>query len=152
MKQRYSVTLQQPQRQQLQEMISAGTGSARTLAHARILLKADRGDQGPGWKDQDIAAALEVSCPTIGRVRQRFAREGLEAALHRRPPQRQYQRKLDGRQEAHLVAVACSAPPEGQGRWTLRLLANRMVELEQVDSLSYETVRRALKKTVSSPG
>ena len=149
MKQRYMVTLTQAQRQQLKDLISAGTGPARALAHARILLKAD---QGPGWKDEDIGAALEVSRPTIARVRQRFAREGLEAALHRRSPNRQYQRKLDGRQEAHLVAVACSAPPEGQGRWTLRLLANRMVELEHVDSLSYETVRRVLKKTGSSPG
>jgi transposase len=152
MKQRYIVTLTQAQRQQLNDLISTGTGPARTLAHARILLKADQGDHGPGWKDEDIAAALEVSCPTIGRVRQRFASEGVEAALHRRPPSRQYQQKLDGRQEAHLVAVACSTPPEGQGRWTLRLLANRMVELEYVDSLSYETVRRVLKKTNSSPG
>jgi transposase len=146
------VTLTQAQRQQLKDLISAGTGPARALAHARILLKADQGDHGPGWKDEDIGAALEVSRPTIARVRQRFAREGPEAALHRRSPNRQYQRKLDGRQEAHLVAVACSAPPEGQGRWTLRLLANRMVELEHVDSLSYETVRRVLKKTGSSPG
>ena len=152
MKQRYMVTLTQAQRQQLKDLISAGTGPARALAHARILLKADQGDHGPGWKDEDIGAALEVSRPTIARVRQRFAREGLEAVLHRRSPNRQYQRKLDGRQEAHLVAVACSAPPEGQGRWTLRLLANRMVELEHVDSLSYETVRRVLKKTGSSPG
>lgn len=152
MKKRYIVTLTQAQRQQLNDLISTGTGPARTLAHARIRLKADQGDEGPGWKDQDIVAALEVSCPTIGRVRQRFAREGLEAALHRRPPSRQYQRKLDGRQEAHLVAVACSTPPEGQGRWTLRLLANRMVELEYVDALSYETVRRVLKKTNSSLG
>ena len=143
------VTLTQEQRSQLQDLISAGTGPARTLAHARILLKADRGEHGPGWKDKDIAAALEVSRPTIARVRQRFAGAGLEAALHRRPPNRQYPRKLDGRQEAHLVAVACSTPPDGQGRWTLRLLANRMVELELVDTLSYETVRRALKKTNS---
>ena len=95
---------------------------------------------------------MEVSCPTVGRVRQRFATVGLEAALFRRPPDRLYQRKLDGRQEAHLVAAACGTPPEGQGRWTLRLLADRMVELEHLDSLSYETVRRVLKKTVSSPG
>jgi transposase len=152
MKKQYIVTLTKAQRQQLQDLISAGAGAARTLAHARILLKADQGDHDPGWKDEDIAAALEISRPTIGRVRQRFSREDLEAALHRRPPNRQYQRKLDGCQEAHLVAVACGTPPEGQGRWTLRLLANRMVELEYVDSLSYETVRRVLKKTNSSPG
>ena len=152
MKKRYVVALTQAQRGQLQDLISAGIGPARALAHARILLKADQGDQGHGWKDKDIAAAVEVSCPTVGRVRQRFASAGLEAALYRLPPDRLYQRKLDGRQEAHLVAVACGTPPEGQGRWTLRLLADRMVELEHLDSLSYETVRRVLKKTVSSPG
>lgn len=152
MKKRYIVALTQAQRQQLRDLISAGSGAARALTHARILLKADQGDQGPGWKDQDIAAALEVSCPTVGRVRQRFAVGGLEAALYRSSPRRLYQGKLDGRQEAHLVAVACGTPPEGRSRWTLRLLANRMVELEHLDSLSYETVRRVLKKTGSSPG
>jgi transposase len=152
MKKLYMVTLTQGQRQQLKGLISAGTGTARTLAHARILLKADQGLQGPDWKDDDIAAALEVSRPTIARVRQRFAREGLEAVLHRRPPNRQYQRTLDGRQEAQLIALACSSPPEGRGRWTLRLLANRMAELEYVDALSHETVRRTLKKTNSNPG
>src|ERR687891_2254419 len=108
MKQRYMVTLTQAQRQQLKDLISAGTGPARALAHARILLKAD---QGPGWKDEDIGAALEVSRPTIQRVRQWFAREGLEAALHRRPPNRQFQRTLDGCQEAQLIAPTCSNPP-----------------------------------------
>jgi transposase len=152
MKLRNIVSLTPAQRQQLQGLIAAGASPARTLTHARILLKADQGELGPGWKDEEIAAAVEVSLPTIGRVRQRCAKEGLEAALHRRPSRRQYQRKLDGGQEAHLIAVACGEPPEGQGRWTLRLLANRMVELEYVDSLSYETVRRVLKKTGSSPG
>ena len=152
MKKRYIVSLSQGQHQQLKDLISVGTGPARTLAHARILLKADQGDHGPNWKDNDIAAALEVSRPTIARVRQRFAREGLAAALHRRSPNRQYQRILDGWQEAQLIALACSSPPEGQGRWTLRLLANCMVELEYVDALSYETVRRTLKKTNSNPG
>ena len=152
MKLRNIVSLTQAQRQQLQGLIATGTSPARTLTHARILLKADQGELGPGWKDEEIAAAVEVSLPTIGRVRQRCAKEGLEAALYRRPSRRQYRRKLDGGQEAHLIAVACGEPPQGQGRWTLRLLANRMVELEYVDSLSYETVRRVLKKTGSSPG
>ena len=152
MKKQYMVSLTQEQHQQLKDLIAAGTAPARTLAHARVLLKADQSPQGPGWSDDSIATAVEVSRPTVQRVRQRFAREGLEAALHRQPPNRQYPRKLDGRQEAHLIAVACSTPPAGQGRWTLRLLANRMVELEHVDSLSYETVRRVLKKTGSSPG
>lgn len=150
MKKRYIVTLSEPQRQQLKELISAGTAPARTLAHARILLKADQSPQGPDWKDDTIAAAVEVSHPTVERVRKRFAKEGFEAALHRRPPDRQYEYKLDGRAEAHLIAVACSTPPEGQKRWTLRLLADRMVELEHVGELSYETVRRTLKKTGSS--
>jgi transposase len=152
MKKRYIVNLSQAQRQQLKDLISAGTGPARTVAHARILLKADQGLHGPNWKDDDIAVALEVSCPTIARVRQRFAREGLEGALKRRLPNRQYRSTLDGRQEAQLIALACSSPPEGRGRWTLRLLANRMVELEYVNALSYETVRRTLKKTNLSPG
>lgn len=152
MKKLYTVMLTEAQRQQLSELISAGTAPARTLAHARILLKADHGPQGPGWKDNDIASAVEVSRPTIERIRKRFATEGLSAALHRRPPKREYRRRLDGRSEAHLIALSCGSPPEGQGRWTLRLLANRMVELKYVDSLSYETVRRTLKKTDSSPG
>lgn len=152
MKKLYTVMLTEAQRQQLSELISAGTAPARTLAHARILLKADQGSQGPGWKDDDIAAAVEVSRLTVERVRKRFAQEGLSAALHRRPPDRQYQHKLDGHQEAHLIALACATPIGGQSRWTLRLLANRMVELEYVDSVSYETVRRTLKKTGLNPG
>lgn len=152
MKKLYSVLLTQAQRQQLSELISAGTAPARTLTHARILLKADQGPEGPSWKDPEIVTAVEVSRPTVERVRRRFATEGLEAALQRRPPRRQYQRRLDGRGEAHLIALTCSNPPQGAARWTLRLLANRMVELEYVDSLSYETVRRTLKKTDSSPG
>src|SRR5688500_15943092 len=128
MKKRYTVVLTQDQCQQLKTLIAAGTAPARTLAHARILLKADQ-----GWSDDTIAVAVEVSRPTIQRVRQRFAQEGLWAALERRPPDRQYLRKLDGHQEAHLIALACSSPPEGQGRWTLRLLADRMVALEYVE-------------------
>ena len=152
MRKEYVVSLSLEEREYLKQLIGAGSLPVRTQSHARILLKAYQGEQGPGWQDADIAQAVECSRATVGRVRQRFAREGLEAALHRRPPNRQYPRKLDGRQEAHLVAVACSDPPEGQGRWTLRLLANRMVELEYVETLSYQTVRRVLKKTNSSPG
>jgi DNA-binding transcriptional ArsR family regulator len=94
---------------------------------------------------------VEVSQPTVSRVRKQYFEEGLEAAINRRPPNREYHRKLDGHQEARLVALACSEPPEGQARWSLRLLADRMVELEVVDDLSYQTVRRTLKKTLSSP-
>jgi transposase len=102
--------------------------------------------------DEAIAEAVEVSQPTVARVRRQYVEEGLEAALNRRAPRREYRRKLDGEQEAHLIALACGAPPEGQGRWSLRLLANRLVELEDLETLSYQTVRRVLKKTTSSPG
>lgn len=160
---RYNVSLSSEQRQMLQELISAGRESARTLAHARILLKADSGPDGPRWRDEDIAKAIEVSTATVGKVRQRFyeagggegGEEGLAAALHRRKPDRIYSHKLDGVQEAHLVALTCSSPPDGKKRWTLRLLAEKMVELEYVDAdegLSYELVRRTLKKTGSSLG
>jgi hypothetical protein len=152
MHQKYVVRLSDSEREQLQALIAAGTAPARKLTHARILLKADQGPHGPGWVDARIAAAVEVSQPTISRVRQRYVEQSLEAALNRRAPRRDYRRKLDGAQEAHLVAVACSAPPPGQVRWTLRLLADRLVELEIVEAISYQTVRRVLKKTPSSRG
>lgn len=126
--------------------------AARKLHHARILLKADEGVEGPGWADQRIAEAVEVSQPTISRVRKQYVQEGLEEALDRRMPRRVYHRKLDGAQEARLVALACSTPPTGQARWSLRLLADRLVELEVVDDISYQTVRTTLKKTSSSRG
>lgn len=134
------------ERKMLSDLISAGKAPARTLAHARILLKADTGPDGPGWGDAAIAEAVEVSTATVGKVRQRFA-EGdgdLQTAL--------YRRKLDGGQEAHLVSLTCQNPPDGHERWTLRLLAGKMVELEYADTVSYETVRRTLKKTSSSLG
>jgi Homeodomain-like domain len=157
---RYHVSLTTEQRKMLGELTSAGKESARTLSHARILLKADKGSDGPKWIDEQIAQALEVSTATVGKVRQRFSQagggqEGLEAALHRRKPNRTYSHKLDGVQEAHLVALTCSSPPEGHKRWTLRLLAEKMVELEYADAdegVSYELVRRTLKKTGSSLG
>jgi transposase len=116
------------------------------------LLKADAQPQGPGWVDERIAEAVEVSQPTVARVRRQYVEEGLEAALNRRAPRRAYRRKLDGEQEARLLAVACSKPPEGQARWTLRLLADKLVDLEVVEDVSYQTVRRVLKKTSSSRG
>jgi transposase len=152
MDQRYPVCLSPAERIHLQHLITAGTAPARLLIHARILLKADRGLEGPGWVDERIADAVEVSQPTIARVRRQYVEEGLEAALHRRAPTRVYQRKLDGAQEARLIALACSEPPAGHARWTLRLLADRMVELHDFEDLSYQTVRRVLKKTSSSPG
>jgi len=152
MKKKYPVILTETERDDLKRLIAAGTAPARKLTHARILLKADQGsEEGPAWVDDAVAEAVEVSQPTVSRVRKQYVEEGLEAALNRRPPNREYRRKLDGEKEARLVALACSEPPEGQARWSLRLLADKMVELEVVDDLSYQTVRRTLKKTNSSP-
>jgi transposase len=149
---KYVVTLTDEEREMLQAMLSRGKTAARKLTRARILLKADVAGDGPGWKDDQIAEALEVGRATIERVRKQFVEEGLEAALERRPSRREYRCKLDGDGEAHLIALACQEPPEGRSRWTLQLLADRMVALEYVDELSYQTVRRTLKKTRSSLG
>lgn len=152
MAKRYIVRLAPEERVLLLDLISAGTTAARAQTHARILLKADAGPDGPAWVDTAIAEALETSVRTVERVREAWVDEGLDAALY---PQRSHvprPRKLDGEQEAHLVAIACSPPPAGRERWTLRLLANRLVELEIVDSIAPETVRLTLKKTISSPG
>ena len=148
---KYVVRLDEAERACLADLVSAGAAAARALTHARILLKADEGPAGPGWPDERISAALDVSVRTIERVREALVTEGLDAALwRRRPPARP--RKLDGAGEARLVALACSAPPAGQARWTLRLLADKLVELEVVDAICPETVRLTLKKTCSSPG
>jgi transposase len=152
MKKKYIVELTKEERQALQQLVSAGKASARKLTHARILLKADSSPGGPNWQDSRISQALDVGTATIERVRKRFVEEGLELALNNRKPNRQYKRKLDGDGEAHLIALVCSQAPEGYQRWTLQLLADRMVELDYVDRLSYETVRRTLKKTSLSPG
>ena len=149
MAKRYRVTLTAEERGGLERMIARGKADARKLAHARVLLQADEADGGPGWVDGTIAAAVRVSVRTIERVRQRFVEQGLAAALLPRPSPRLYGRKLDGEQEARLLALACARPPEGKARWSLRLLAERMVELEHVDALSHETVRQTLKKTSS---
>jgi transposase len=148
---RYRVTLTAQERATLGGMISRGKADARKLAHARVLLQADASEGGPNWTDTRIAEAVRVSVRTIERVRQRFVEDGLEAALLPRPSPRVYARKLDGAQEAKLVALACSGPPEGKKRWTLRLLAERMVELEVVPELSHETVRQTLKKNALKP-
>jgi transposase len=151
MKKKYPVILNDTERDELKRLIAAGTAPARKLTHARVLLKTDQGPEGPGWVDDAVAEAVEVSQPTVSRVRKQYVEEGLEAALNRRPPNREYHRKLDGKQEARLVALACSEPPEGRARWSLRLLADKLVELEIVEEeVSYQTVRRTLKKTNSS--
>lgn len=146
------VRLTQDERTRLLELVGSGKAAARTLTHARALLKTDCGTEGPGWGDREIAVALEVSEVTIGRVRKRYVEEGLEAALTHRPYPRTRSRRLDGRQEAQLVTIACSTPPDGRDSWTLRLLADRMVELKYVASVSHETIRQTLKKTNSSHG
>ncbi len=130
----------------------AGRRPGQRADHARILLKANQGEAGPGWSDAAIGAALEVNPATVARVRMRYVAAGLDAAVYRKPPARQYRRRLDGEQEAYLAALECSAPPQGRKRWTLRLLADRLVELELVESVSYETVRQVLKQTGSSRG
>ena len=122
------------------------------VTRARILLKADHGEGGPGWSDAAIAGALDVNPSTVLRVRKQFVTEGLEPTLSRKRPDRIYERRLDGDQEAHLVALTCGTPPEGQARWSLRLLADELVRLEVVEAISYETVRQTLKKTISSRG
>jgi transposase len=149
---KYVVTLTAEERQQLTDLSTKGTAAAATLTHARILLKADASPGGPDWTDAQIAEALDTSLATIHRVRETFVTEGLDLALQRRRPTGRTFRKLDGAQEAHLIAVACSAPPAGRARWTLKLLAERLVELEVVDAISPECVRTTLKKTTSSPG
>jgi len=130
------------ERAQLTELLSKGKAAARTLTHARILLKADEGGAGPRLSDEAIADALDVNRSTVERVRIRCVEEGFEAALRPRPSRQLHPRKLDGVQEAHLVRLACSPAPNGRGRWTLRLLADKLVELEIVDGISHETVRQ----------
>jgi transposase len=146
------VRLNPSERKELRTLLAAGTTPARTQTHARILLKCDAGTAGPRWSDARIAEAVEVSARTVARVRARFAAQGLAATLGRKRPDRVYRRKLASAQEARLVAIACTAPPPGQARWSLRLLAQRLVELEVVDGISPETVRATLKKTPSSRG
>jgi transposase len=149
---KHAVRLADPDRAVLRKLTRTGVAAARALAHARILLQSDVAPGGPGWTDEQIRAALGVSLATIARVRRAFATRGLDAALHRRPAARTRRRTLDGEQEAHLVALSCSAPPDGWERWTLRLLADRFVQLEAGVPVSYETVHRVLKKTRSSRG
>jgi hypothetical protein len=144
---KYRVTLTDEERQGLHDLITAGKAAAKKLAHARILLKADAAPGGPAWTDGRIAEAFEVSTDTVGRVRQRFVEQGLEAALARKTQDRPSRESiLDGAAEARLIALACSSPPDGRKAWTMRLLADKLVELEVVPSVSDETVRRALKK------
>ena len=147
MAKRYVVELTSTERRELQELISKGRASALRQRRARILLKADVGPEGPGWTDQQIAEAVEVTVLTVERTRRLLVEQGLDKTLEPRPRLRPTREpKLDGAKEAHLIALACSDPPKGQARWTLRLLADRFVQLGHVESLSHETVRKTLKK------
>lgn len=145
---KYIVRLSRDERKTLTKLITSGRGSARLFARAHILLKSDQGADGPGWPDDRISEALEVTVQTVERIRKQLVEEGFDAVLARHPyTQKVSRKKIDGVVEAHLIALACSEPPTGRARWSLRLLADRVVKLGYVDSLSHEAVRQALKKT-----
>lgn len=151
-KKKYIVSLTAEEREYLEKLTTTGKTAAYKINHARVLLKADINQDGGGCLDQQIADALDISVSTIERVRQRFVERNLEEALNRQPQAQHKPRRLDGEQEAHLIAITCSTPPEGSARWTLRLLAQKLVELNEVESISHETVRQTLKKTNLSRG
>lgn len=158
MKKVYVVQLSNEEREQLQELIRRGNRkkgqrpSALKLTRARILLKADQANDAPAYTDAEVAEALDVSPKTVFNLRKKWVEMGLEQALERQPQENRRQRKLDGKAEAKLVACSCGPAPEGRSKWSLRLLADRAVELELVDSISHEAVRQTLKKTSSSLG
>jgi hypothetical protein len=152
MEKRYRVTLSEEERQDLQKLVSVGKAAARRLVRARILLLADQAEGGLAKPDGEIGEALNCGRATVERIRKQFVEEGLEAVLQPKPSLRIYERKMDGRTEAHLIALACSAPPVGRARWTLRLLGDQLVGLGHLESVSHETVRRTLKKTSLSLG
>ena len=145
---KYIVRLTLEERIALKKLLSSGRGSGRMFTRVRILLKADQGEAGPAWPDEKIRDAFDVTVQTIEKVRKQLVEEGFDAVLSRRQYRQKVSRKkIDGDVEAHLVALCCSDPPKGRMRWTLRLLADKVVELGYVDSISYEAVRQTLKKT-----
>ena len=148
-KKTYEVALSEAERDHLKNLVSSGSEKARKLTRGRILLKADE-----DWTDEAISRALDVGIATVGRIRRKYVKYGLNTALNGKPRARQYERKIDGKAEAHLVALVCGDPPAGYAKWSLRLLAEEVVKLEQVEveSVSHETVRQVLKKTILSPG
>jgi hypothetical protein len=151
-KKKHHIRLSQKEREELEAILRKGQASAQRQRHARILLLADTNGPEGGWSDAQIAQGAHTSIPTVERVRRVCVEHGLERALERKDPDREYERKLDGKAEAQLLALSCGAAPAGRARWTLRLLAARLVELEVVEEISYETVRQTLKKTKSSRG
>ncbi len=151
MTKKYIVELTTDERSELENLVNQGKIAAYKRLNAQIFLKADISTNGRGWTDQKISEAFNVSVKTIERVRQRLVEKGIEGAINRTKSQKCYPQKIDGEMEAHLVALTCSEAPEGQARWTLRLLADQMVELKYVDSISHETVRQVLKKNEIKP-
>ncbi len=149
---KYKVTLSQNERDELMSITKGGTHSSKKIIHALILLNCDEGEFSDKVNNEDVAKVLKIGSRTIDRVKMKFVEDGYEAALENRPTTRFYERKADGEVEAHLVALSCSKAPEGFSKWSLRLLADKMVELKYVEDISYETVRRVLKKTNLSPG
>lgn len=149
---KYVVRLSNEERGQLENIVARGRVAKATRQRAQVLLRADQSEEGPGAVDEAIADLVGVSLSTVHRVRQQFVEEGLEASLYRKPATNRQYRKLDGRQEAHLVALACSSPPAGRVCWTMQLLADKLVELEIVDSIGREAVRTTLKKTFFNHG
>jgi len=145
---KYIVRLTSEERAKLKKIITSGRGPARMFTRARILLKADQSGEGPGWSDEKISEAFDITVQTVERVRKQLVEEGFDAVLSRREyKQKVSRKKIDGEVEAHLIALSCSDPPEGRSRWTLRLLAQKVVELGYVESISHEAIRQALKKT-----
>ncbi len=150
---KYNIRLSNDERETLKKLITSGRGPARMFTRARILLKADQSDKGPGWSDEGISEALEVTVQTIERVRKQLVEEGFDAVLSRREyKQKVSRKKIDGDMEARLIALSCSDPPKGRARWTLRLLAETVVELGYVENISHEAIRQTLKKTNLSRG
>lgn len=149
---KYKVTLIQEERDELVALTKGGRHSSKKIIHALILLNCDEGEFSDKVKNDGVAKVLKIGLRTIERVKKKFVEEGFEAALENRPTSRVYDRKADGEVEAYLIALSCSKAPEGFSRWSLRLLADKMVELNYVDEISYETVRRVLKKTNLNPG
>ena len=145
---KYIVRLSREERSSLKKLLKSGRGSGRMFTRVRILLKADQSNEGPAWSDEKISESFDVTVQTIERVRKELVEEGLEAVLSRHPyTQKVSRKKIDGDVEAHLIALCCSDPPGGRVRWTLRLLADKVVELGYIDSISYEAIRQTLKKT-----
>ena len=144
---RYKVTLTQAEREQLTELTRRGKPTAKKFVHARALLLCDAGEFGEPWKVADVAGALGITARTIEHIKERFVEEGIEAALERKRPKKTRERTFDGAFDARLTKLACSQAPQGRARWTLRLLAEKIVEMNIAPSVSTMTVQRSLKKT-----